>query len=264
LADAINCAETLAVSCSSNGIGRATLDREHHRALTRYEAARRALAEARRVDEVKGIRDRAAALAQYAHQAKDTQLLKDATEIRFRAERRRGELLAAMPKAKEAEGNPGGRGAPIVRSPVETAQSPTLAELGITKTQSSRWQKLAALPDEKFEIRIAHAQARVEGMTTSAPSYPNADYTGENEWFTPADWIERARRRSAKPTSIPPRTRSPSKRCAPSVSSPPRRLRVTPPASLSQTTEWTGLQDTLLANAWVPGFVIYLHEEGEL
>jgi hypothetical protein len=101
-------------------------------------------------------------------------------------------------------------------------------------------------------------------MTTSAPSYPNADYTGENEWFTPADWIERARRRSAKPTSIPRRTRSPSKRCAPSVSSPPRRLRVTPPASLSQTTEWTGPQDTLLANAWVPGFVIYLHEEGEL
>jgi hypothetical protein len=264
MADAINCAETLAVSCSSNGIGRATLDREHHRALTRYEAARRALAEARRVDEIKGIRDRAAALAEYARQAKDTQLLKDATEIRFRAERRGGELLAAMPKAKEAEGNPGGRGAPIVRSPVETAQSPTLAELGITKTQSSRWQKLAALPDEKFEIRIAHAQARVEGMTTSAPSYPNADYTGENEWFTPADWIERARRALGETDSIPPRTRSPSKRCAPSVSSPPRRLRVTPPASLSQTTEWTRLRDALLANAWVPGFVMYLHEEGEL
>ena len=47
----------------------------------------------------------------------------------------------------------------------------TLAELGVTKTQSSKWQQLAALPGDKFEIRVEHAKARVEGMTTSAPSY---------------------------------------------------------------------------------------------
>jgi DNA N-6-adenine-methyltransferase (Dam) len=63
----------------------------------------------------------------------------------------------------------------------------------VTKTQSSKWQKLAALPEQKFEIRVAHAKARVEGMTTSAPSYPNAEYSGETEWFTPADIIEKAR-----------------------------------------------------------------------
>ena len=56
-----------------------------------------------------------------------------------------------------------------------------------------KWQKLAALPEEKFEIRVAHAKARVEGMTTSAPSYSKAEYTGENEWFTPADMVEMAR-----------------------------------------------------------------------
>jgi hypothetical protein len=70
--------------------------------------------------------------------------------------------------------------------------APTLSDWGITKTQSSKWQKLAALPEDKFEIRVEHAKARVEGMTTSAPSYPKAEYHGENEWFTPAEWIGRA------------------------------------------------------------------------
>jgi hypothetical protein len=163
--------------------------------LTRYEAARFALAEAHRVDEVKGIHDQALALETYARQAKDTELLTHATEIRFRAERRAGELLAEMQKNKGARSQlrgdvPVGGSAP--KPP--TDETPTLADLGLTKTQSSKWQKLAALPEEKFEIRVAHAKARVEGMTTSAPSLTNGEYAGEDdEWFTPPDIIEKAR-----------------------------------------------------------------------
>jgi DNA N-6-adenine-methyltransferase Dam len=162
-----------------------------HQPLTRFEAARSALAEARRVDEVKTIRDKAAAMQEYACQANDTQLLEDATEIRFYAERRAGELLAETPKA--SGGKYGGKSKiDGVRSQPSNPK-PTLEHLGVTKTQSSKWQKLAALSDEKFAIRLEHAKARVEGMTTSAPSYSKAEYSGENEWFTPPEYVELAR-----------------------------------------------------------------------
>lgn len=102
--------------------------------LVRYDAARKALQSAVHVDEVKDIRDKAAAMAAYARQANDTELQQWATEIKVRAERRAGELLAQMPKAKG--GNPN-LPTPTADVGVESA-APTLADLGITYNQSSR------------------------------------------------------------------------------------------------------------------------------
>lgn len=140
--------------------------------LAKYDAARTALQVAVTVDEVKDIRDKAVAMAAYAKQANDTALIEWATEIRVRAERRAGEMLAAQKEAGMmnvgAKGNPGGQGAPIVRYATSTAQAPTLADLGITKNQSSRWQKLAAIPDAKFELAVDAAKEVAHEVTAKA------------------------------------------------------------------------------------------------
>ncbi len=64
-----------------------------HVALANYDAGRRAIERARNHDEAADIRDKAEALAAYARQAKDKDLLAWVTEIKVRAERRAGELV---------------------------------------------------------------------------------------------------------------------------------------------------------------------------
>ncbi|CAN2532555.1 hypothetical+protein [Methylocapsa aurea] len=117
-------------------------------ALLLYDQARHALAEAWRVDEVKLIRDRAAAVAAAARIANDDELLRQATEIKLRAERRGGELLRDMAESGErvADGRPKRSG--------DTTVS-TLKDIGVTKDQSSRWQKLADMRPEDFEAKCA-------------------------------------------------------------------------------------------------------------
>lgn len=127
--------------------------------LIHYEAARRELAEARRVDEVKSIRDKAAAMRLYAAQAKDGELISHATEIKMRAERRAGELLREMAETgqRHAQGGP-------------KSQAVTLSQLGVSNMQSSRWQAWAEMDDDSFERRVAVAKrdaiASVEQSTT--------------------------------------------------------------------------------------------------
>lgn len=131
-------------------------------ALVKYEAARHALSEARRVDEVKDIRDKALAIAAYAKQANDTEMVEWATEIKVRAERRAGELLAAMDKAK------GGQPYRSTRSATEQVEvAPTLGSLGIDRKQSARWQKLAAVPAAQFEKAVEAAKDVAREVTAT-------------------------------------------------------------------------------------------------
>lgn len=123
--------------------------------LIRYDAARKALAEAHRVDEVKAIRDKAVAMQCYAQQAKDMELVDHSTDIRMRAEIKGGELLGEMDKNKGAvPGKTGSKGRPVLDTTLK------LSDLGVTKSQSSRWQKLAALSPDEREQRIERAKKK--------------------------------------------------------------------------------------------------------
>jgi hypothetical protein len=140
-------------------------------ALIRYDAARKAIASAYRVDEAKKIRDKAEAVRTYAKLAGDLQLQNQACEIRLRAERRAGQLLIEMEKnpGTRGEGRPRKDGTKIRRSGVRTAYPPTLDQIGISKDQSSKWQRLALLVDETtFERALVQAREKNGELTNAA------------------------------------------------------------------------------------------------
>jgi len=157
--------------------------------LIKYEAARQALVEAHSVDEVKGIRDKAEALRIYAQQAKDTQLEYYAAEIRVRAERRAGELLRDTGKDKGGGDTSTGSRA----RPVQTV--PTLSDMNITKDQSSQWQRLASVPEETFEKKIAEAKDSDEPLSLRRilSKKEVIPFSGEYEWYTPDIYLEMAK-----------------------------------------------------------------------
>jgi hypothetical protein len=137
--------------------------------MVRYENAKRALAEYRTIDEVKHFRDVAFAAEAYAKQANDYQLEHDAAAARVRAERRCGELLAQMEKAKPPGDN---QYAKVDRSS-NTTEAKTLSEMGITKDQSSKWQKLAAVPEAEFEDAISQVAAKPSATSILRKSNPD-------------------------------------------------------------------------------------------
>lgn len=94
-----------------------------------------------------GILDKAIAMQAYAKQAKDSELIGYATEIRMRAERRCGELLIEM--AESGERAKGGGDLRKESPPV------ILSSLGVSPMQSSRWQAIAKISEGAFESKVA-------------------------------------------------------------------------------------------------------------
>jgi N6-adenosine-specific RNA methylase IME4 len=121
--------------------------------LTQFERAKQALALCTTVDEVKDIRDKAEALRAYQKQVGATlEMQNQCAEIKIRAERRAGELLKDLTV----------RGRPEKGSSVEP-----LSSLGIGKTQSHRWQTIAAPPEKQFDQYIQQRKAAGHELTSA-------------------------------------------------------------------------------------------------
>ena len=135
--------------------------------ISRYDVACRALAEAKTLEEIKDVSDKASAIQEYARRAKNKTLEIDAAELRMRAERKLGEIL------KNTKKNVGAKGSKVTGSKQEPVRdkTPTLSALGIDKKLSSRAQKLANQVTEKFEENISkwrsHAQKENERVSTT-------------------------------------------------------------------------------------------------
>lgn len=117
--------------------------------LVKYEAACRALAEAKTVDEVKEISGIAEAARAYAKQVQNKSLELDALEIRTRAERRLGEILLQMRKDRLLGQGRGG-------SPIK------LSDLGLDHKISPPAQRLAKLTSQRFESELSNWRSDAE------------------------------------------------------------------------------------------------------
>jgi hypothetical protein len=130
--------------------------------LAKIDKARQLLAEAKTVQEAKQIADVAEAARVYAKRVEASIItVNHAAEIKIRAERLLGEMLAQTPKNTGAKG--------IGKSVLPLGKrTPKLDSVGISHKQSARSQKLASIPAPQFEETIVHHQRAGKELTTAA------------------------------------------------------------------------------------------------
>jgi N6-adenosine-specific RNA methylase IME4 len=121
-------------------------------ALAVISQARQMLEQAKTLDDVLEIRDKAAAAKVYFKAANESvELMNAAVEVKLRAERKAGEMLAGMDSIKKG-------------SKCNTELH--LNDIGISRIQSSRWQQLHRVPDEVFEQHVRSVIESRRELTT--------------------------------------------------------------------------------------------------
>lgn len=159
-------------------------------ALESVTAASRMLAEATTVDAVLDLRDRAAAIDHYLKKCRaGLEAQNQAAELKVRCERKLGVMLA-----EEIEiGRPG-----------KVSNRSTLSDRSISRDDSSRYQRIASIPDDEFEKHIQTVKASNKNELTTAgalklwrtlnPPVPEDPvFSVQEEWKVIVLWLQARR-----------------------------------------------------------------------
>jgi hypothetical protein len=124
--------------------------------LVLLDQAGQALAEARSLDEIKTIRDKAEAVRKYAQSASlGLDVQNRAAEVKLRAERQAGKLLSQM----------------MLRGGDRRSKSHhdrlKLDDLGLTANQSKRWQLQARVPEVVFREFVKQTREECRELTSA-------------------------------------------------------------------------------------------------
>ena len=144
--------------------------------LPSYSKARAALILCSTIDEAKDWRDKAAAVRAYAIKARDREMEIIAAQIRLEAERRAGQILIEMKASGLLASKEKGR--PRKVSGVTTL---TLEAHKISRDESSKWQRIARLSKDQYELR----QRRIREGSRN-PIFSSLS----DEWLTPRKILE--------------------------------------------------------------------------
>jgi ParB family chromosome partitioning protein len=150
-----------------------------------FENIKKSIAEIDDIKELQGLRNMADGFEQawqgyYRSSGFGFEQMFLGWETKVRSERKMGEMLRDMPKKENQYAD----------------DIMSLAELGISGKQSERYQQIANILDKKFDKIIEELRLQFKEPTT-AELFKTAHVShnsGENEWYTPLDIIELARK----------------------------------------------------------------------